>query len=175
MRTVLNKILCLKVAVRKPAPNRMALFLRMAKLFSKPTWRRALPVVPVVTLALLLSGCELAQEKSSLAQRASDALVEVGASPLLMRCLTHDLEGHLTEKDTDAFYEDLASEPEVSDVSLNRASLGVKAVKERLTSRAPGCRSSLISRGRYTRGETDRMLRHVGDRGYRAPRLFLEG
>jgi hypothetical protein len=92
-----------------------------------------------------------------------------------MRCLTFDLEDHLTEKDAEVFYDDLASEPEVSEIELNRTSLLEKAVEERLISKAPGCRSSLSSQGRYSRGQIDRMLRRVGGRGYRKPDLFLRG
>lgn len=125
-------------------------------------------------LALLLSGCAPADDKSSLAHRASDALIEVGASPSLMRCLTYDLEDHLTEADAEVAYEDLSSEPEVSEIALNRSSLGQEPVKERLVSRVGRCRSLLVSKGLNTRGEVDRMLHRVGNRGYREPGLLLE-
>jgi hypothetical protein len=142
---------------------------------SRSTLRRILALALLVTAALLFGGCQPANDRSSLAHRVSDALLEVGASPALMRCLTYDLEGHLTEADAEVFYEDLSSEPQVSEVELNRTSLLEKAVEERLISRAPGCRSSLSSRGRYSRGQIDRMLRRVGGRGYRKPDLFLRG
>jgi hypothetical protein len=109
-----------------------------------------------------------------LVRRVSDALVEVGASPTLMNCLTEDLGDHLTEADADAVYQDLSSEPEVSEVSLNRVSLDAKPVRRHLLSEAHRCRSLLVSQGRYTRAEVDRMLRRVGARGYREPRFFLE-
>jgi hypothetical protein len=135
---------------------------------------RQLLLAPLAILALLISGCGSADDESSLVRRVSDALVEVGASPALTRCLTENLGDHLTEADAEAAYEDLASEPEVSEISLNRISLDVKAVRKHLLGRARRCRSSLVSRGRYTRSEVDRMLRSVSARGYREPRLFLE-
>lgn len=128
----------------------------------------------LATLALLTSGCGRADDKDSLVHRAEEALIEVGASPSLMRCLTENLSEHLSEADAEATYQDLASEPEVSEVSLNRDSLYVKAVKERLLDRAVGCRSSLVSRDRYTEYEVNRMLRRVGAQGYREPRLFID-
>jgi hypothetical protein len=137
--------------------------------------RRQLLLALFVVFALLLSGCGPADDKSSLVQRVSDALIEVGASPSLTGCLTEDLDDHLTEADAKVVYDDLASEPEVSEVALNRVSLLGPSVKKRLLSRVPRCRSLLISQGRFTRAEVDRMLRRVGDRGYRKPYLFLDG
>lgn len=129
----------------------------------------------LVALALLISGCEPAHDEDSLVRRVNIALGEVGADPLLTRCLTKDLASHLSETDAERAYEGLASDPEVTERSLNRVSLVEQTVKERLLERARICRSSLISHGRYTRGEVDRMLRRVGARGYLKPRLFLEG
>jgi len=136
--------------------------------------RRHLLLALLAVFAFLISGCEPAHDKGSLVHRVSDALVEVGASPSLTRCLSKYLGDHLTEADAEAAYEDLSSEPEVSEIALNRVSLLEKAVKERLLSRAHRCRSLLVSKGRYTPRGVDRMLRRVGDRGYRKPRLFLE-
>lgn len=136
--------------------------------------RLQLTLVPLAALALLVGGCGRADDESSLIRRASDALIEVGASTSLMSCLTEDLDDHLTEADADVAYQDLASEPEVSEISLNRVSLDAKPVREHLLSRARRCRSSLVSEGRYTRAEVDRMLRRVGVRGYRDPRFFIE-
>jgi hypothetical protein len=126
--------------------------------------------------ALLLGGCSgdsPATDKDSLVHRVSAGLGEVGASRPLTRCLTGDLGRHLTEADAESAYADLASEPEVSESALNRISLLVKAVKERLLTRGQRCRSLLVSRGRYRRVEIDHMLYEVGARGYRQPNLFL--
>ncbi len=122
---------------------------------------------------MLLGGCSPATDKDSLVRRVSAGLGEVGASSSLTRCLAKNLDEHLTEADAEAAYEDLASEPEVSENALNRVSLLVKAVKERLLTRAQRCRSLLVLRGRYTHEEIDRMLHEVGARGYRQPSLFL--
>ncbi|HEV2858970.1 MAG TPA: hypothetical protein VGW80_11280 [Solirubrobacterales bacterium] len=123
--------------------------------------------------AVLFGGCEPAHDKSSLVDRVADGLREVGASATLTKCLVADLDDHLAEADAERAYEDLASEPEVSESSLNRASLLEQTVKERLLARASICRSSLVSRGRYSHAEIDRMLRAVSGRGYREPDLFL--
>ncbi|HZE04130.1 MAG TPA: hypothetical protein VE127_02835 [Solirubrobacteraceae bacterium] len=126
--------------------------------------------------ALLLGGCSgnsPATDKDSLVRRVSAGLGEVGASSSLTRCLTKDLDEHLTESDAEAAYEDFASEPEVSENALNRVSLLVSAVKERLLTRAQRCRSLLVLRARYRRVEIDHMLYEVGERGYRQPNLFL--
>lgn len=139
--------------------------------------RLALIGVAVLTaLALLLGGCSgdsPATDKDSLVHQVSAGLGEVGASRPLIKCLTGDLRHHLTEADAESASEDLASEPEVSESALNRTSLLVKAVKERLLARAQTCRSLLVLRGRYRRVELDHMLYEVGARGYRQPNLFL--
>lgn len=126
--------------------------------------------------ALLLGGCSPgspATDKDSLVRRVSAGLGEAGAAGPLTGCLTKDLADHLTEADADAAYEDLASDPEVSEEALNQVSLAQSTVRERLVSRARICRRSLIAAGRYTQRELDRMLRRIGARGYRNPGLFL--
>lgn len=133
-----------------------------------------MPLALLAALALVISGCAPADDESTLIHRTSDALVEVGASQSLMKCLTENLGDHLTEADAKIAYEDHASEPEVSDISLNRVSLLEKNVRARLLHRARVCRSVLVSRGRYTPSEIDRMLHRIGNRGYRNPDLFLE-
>ncbi|MGN6587200.1 MAG: hypothetical protein ACTHKT_06965 [Solirubrobacterales bacterium] len=143
----------------------------------RSTWSAPAVAVVLSASALLLAGCSLggspATDKDSLVRRVSAGLDEVGASPPLTRCLTKDLGDHLTEADAEAAYEDLASDPEVSESSLNRVSLAQNTVRERLVSRARVCRFSLVAAGIYSRGEMDRMLRRVGVRGYRRPGLFL--
>lgn len=141
------------------------------------SFRRVLRTFLLVLLAVapLLGGCAPADDKSSLVQRTSNGLLEVGASSALTKCLTDDLEGHLTDADAEIAYEDLSSEPEVSEVDLNRVSLLEKTVKQSLLSRAHVCRKLLTSQGRYTSDEVDRMLRHVGKRAYRNQDFFFEG
>ncbi|MGN6557098.1 MAG: hypothetical protein ACTHLH_03700 [Solirubrobacterales bacterium] len=128
-------------------------------------------VLSVATLPL--AGCSPATDKDSLVRRVSAGLGEAGASPPLTRCLTKNLGDHLSEADAEAAYEDIASNPEVSESALNQVSLIQKTVKARLVSRARVCRSSLVASGRYTAGEVDRMLRHLGARGYGKPGFFL--
>jgi hypothetical protein len=142
------------------------------------TARLALAAAVALSASALLLGCSTgdspATDQDSLVHRVSAGLGEVGASRSLTACLTKDLDKHLTEADAEAAYEDLASQSEVSEIALNRVSLLVKAVKERLLTRAQRCRSLLVLRGRYTHEEIDHMLGEVGVRGYRQPSLFLE-
>ncbi|HET7591140.1 MAG TPA: hypothetical protein VFK14_13280 [Solirubrobacterales bacterium] len=126
----------------------------------------------LATLVLALGGCTPGHDEGSLVARTFAALREVGASEALTRCLTRDLGDYLTERDAEVAYEDLASEPDVSERSLNRISLLEKDVKRRLLQRGRGCMSALVSDGRYTRGEVEGQLRRVGARGYQRPGLF---
>jgi hypothetical protein len=137
--------------------------------------RRAIVLCLACVGGLLAAGCGSDDDKSGLIQRASDGLIEVGAAPELMECLTQNLDERLTEADAEVAYADLSSDPEVSEKSLNRLSLAQRAVRESLVTRAAECRKRLIAHSGYTAGEVDRMLRHVGKSGYRRPALFLQG
>lgn len=133
-------------------------------------------IVFLLAFALILNGCSSGSsttDKDSLVRRVSAGLGEVGASTPLVRCLTKGLSDHLTEADAEAAYEDLSSDPEVSERALNQVSLVQNTVRERLVSRAQVCRRSLVAAGRYTQAELDRMLRRIGAGGYRNPGLFL--
>lgn len=98
--------------------------------------------------------------------RVGKGLIESGASPRLEACLTKGLDGVLTEKDAEAAYQDLSSEPDVSERSLDSVSLLPAHVKVRLKEQAVRCRSALVSSSGYTAMELDRMLRRVGMRAY---------
>ncbi len=116
--------------------------------------------------AFCVSGCGLgglpAHDKDSLVVRVEKGLRESGASPGLEACLTKDLDDVLTAKDAEAAYQDLASEPEVSERSLNKVSLLPRHVKTSLEAQAGRCRSTLVSSGAYTPAELDRMLKQIG-------------
>jgi hypothetical protein len=93
----------------------------------------------------------------------------------LEACLTKDLGDVLTEKDAEAAYEDLASEPEVSERSLNSVSLLSPHVKAALKQHVGRCKSLLVSSGAYTPAAIDGMLKRVGKRAYRSHPDFLTG
>ena len=94
--------------------------------------------------------------------RVERRLIESGASPQLEACLTRDLNDALTEKDAEAAYQDLSSEPEVSERALNVVSLLSPHVKAALKEQVGRCKSALVSSGAYTSVELDHMLKHVG-------------
>ena len=99
--------------------------------------------------------------------RVGKGLSESGASPQLEACLTKDLSDVLTEKDAEATYQDLSSNPEASEGSLNSVSLLAPHVKASLKAQVGRCKSALVSSGAYTAMELDHMLKHVGMRAYR--------
>jgi hypothetical protein len=99
--------------------------------------------------------------------RIGSGLSESGAPPRLEACLTRDLDDVLTERDAEAAYQDLSSEPEVSERSLNSVSLLPPHVKASLKEQVARCKSALVSSGAYTPVELDHMLKHVGMRAYR--------
>jgi hypothetical protein len=100
--------------------------------------------------------------------RVERGLIESGASPRLAACLTKDLDDVLTEKDAEAAYADLSSNPDVSEPSLNSVSLLPRHVKARLKEQVGRCKSALVSSGVYTPTELDHMLKRVGMRAYRS-------
>jgi hypothetical protein len=141
---------------------------------SIPAWLPSLRAVLVSSLAVwafCVSGCGLgglpADDKDSLVMRVRKGLIESGASPRLEACLTKNLDDALTEKDAEAAYQDLASEPEVSERSLNSVSLLPPHVKAALKEQVGRCKSALVSSGAYTSVELDHMLKRVGMRAYR--------
>jgi len=98
--------------------------------------------------------------------RVGRGLSESGAHPRLEACLTKDLDDVLTEKDAEAAYQDLSSQPEVSERSLNSVSLLPPHVKASLKEQVGRCKSALVSSGAYTSVELDHMLKRVGTRAY---------
>ena len=94
--------------------------------------------------------------------RVERGLIESGASPRLAACLTKNLDDVLTEKDAEAAYADLSSNPDVSESSLNRVSLLPPHVKARLKEQVERCKPALVSSGTYTATELDHMLERVG-------------
>jgi hypothetical protein len=107
--------------------------------------------------------------------RVERGLIESGASPQLEACLTRDLDDVLTEKDAEAAYRDLSSEPEVSERSLNSVSLLLPHVKAALKEQVGRCKSALVSSGAYTPAAIEHMLKRVGMRAYRWQPDFLTG
>jgi hypothetical protein len=119
------------------------------------------------------SGALPAHDKDSLVVRVERGLIESGASPRLAACLTKDLDDVLTERDAKAAYDDLSSDPEASEPSLNSVSLLPPHVKAGLKEQVGHCRSALVSSGAYTATEFDHMLKRVGRRAYRWHPNFL--
>lgn len=105
--------------------------------------------------------------------RVERGLTEAGAPPRLEECLTKGLGEELTEKDAYTAYQDLSSEPNVSEKSLNSVSLLVPGVKDALRARAKHCKSALVSSGTYTAAEVDSTLERVGKHAYRWHPGFL--
>ncbi len=106
--------------------------------------------------------------------RVERGLIESGASPRLGACLTKGLDDALTERDAEAAYADLSSNPDVSEPSLNSVSLLPPHVKARLKAQVGQCKSALVSSGAYTATELDHMLKRVGTRAYRwQPNFFM--
>lgn len=136
---------------------------------------RAVLVSSLAVWALCVSGCGPADDKDSLVVRVERGLVESGASPRLEACLTRDLDDVLTEKDAEVAYQDLASEPEVSERALNSVSLLLPHVKVALKEQVGRCKSALVSSGVYTPAEIEHMLKRVGMRAYRWQPDFLAG
>jgi hypothetical protein len=137
----------------------------------------------LVTLGMALvclafaNGCGGGSEeddRESVVRRVNAALAELGAPPSLRSCLTSRLDRDLTDGDAEAAFEDLSSEPEVSEKSLNRVSLLGNAVKSSLLSTARRCRSSAIERSSDSRAHIDVMLRRIGQRGFQDPDFFLQ-
>jgi hypothetical protein len=114
-----------------------------------------------------------AHDKDSLTVRVERGLAEAGAPPRLEACLTKGLGDALTERDAEVLYQDLASEPNVSESSLNSVSLLVRGVKDALKARASPCKSALVSSGAYTAAKVDSMLKRVGMHAYRWHPDFL--
>lgn len=141
---------------------------------SEWAWLPSLQVVLVFSLAVwtfCVSGCGPdglpAHDKNSLVTRVGKGLIESGASPQLEACLTKDLDDVLTEKDAEAVYEDLPSNPDASERSLNSVSLLSRHVKASLKEQVERCKSKLVLSGTFTPVELDRMLKRVGMRAYR--------
>lgn len=104
--------------------------------------------------------------------RVGKRLIETGASPQLEACLTKDLDDVLTDEDAEAAYEDLSSEPDVSERALNSVSPLPRHIKASLKEQVGRCKSALVSSGAYTPAELDHMLKRVGMRTYRQPDFF---
>jgi hypothetical protein len=126
---------------------------------------------------LCASGCGSdglpAHDQDSLVMRVGKGLIESGASPRLQACLTKGLDDVLTKEDAEAAYQDLSSEPDVSERSLNRVSLLPRHVKARLKERVGRCKAAMVSAGTYTAAEIDSMLKRLGMRAYRWQPNFL--
>lgn len=143
----------------------------------------ALPLAALVSAlavwTLCASGCGFgglpAHDKDSLVMRVERGLVESGASPRLTACLTKDLDDVLTERDAEAAYADLSSNPDVSEPSLNSVSLLPRHVKASLKEQVGRCKSALVASAAYTPAELDRMLERVGARAYKWRPDFLTG
>lgn len=118
------------------------------------------------------SGTKPSHDRQSLIERVRLEMLRNGAPRPLAECLVRGLGDVLTEEDAARLYQDLASEPEVSERSLGRVSVSLPKVHRAIGDRAAPCAHQLARRRGFTSARVRNIVREVGVKSFGDPWLL---